>query len=385
MFIYIKYGELVLKGKNKKVFINKLYENIRLSLKNFSGIKIKKEYDNTKISVANEQSEQVINILKQVPGISLIIKAYTSSLELNELSKDILSVLNLNKTTKFKVNTKRTNKYYKLTSMDVSRELGGLLLDGNKNLTVDVNNPELEINVEIHNDTSIFYFEKIKGLGGFPLGVNGKVLVLLSGGIDSPVASHLLMKKGLHVDFLTFITPPHTSPKALEKTEKLVKTLTLDGLLEKPKLFVVKFTNLQHELAHMFDTSYQITIMRRYFFRIARDLAMQYKYDAIATGESLGQVASQTIESMQTIQNAIDDFLVLRPLLSYDKFEIIDIAKKIKTYDISIEPYIDCCALFVPKNPVTKPKISIAKKIEEQLDLANDIYLNILKNSLEIK
>jgi thiamine biosynthesis protein ThiI len=262
--------------------------------------------------------------------------------------------------------------------MEMNMKLGGLILDKMENYKVNVKNPEIKINVEIKYEKSIFYFDKIPGFGGFPLGINGRILILISGGIDSPVASKLLIKKGFIVDFLTFITPPHTNPKSLEKVEKLIKVITLNEVLYKPKLYICNFTNLQQELSHMSDKTYQITIMRRYFFKIARDLAIQNKYLGIATGESVGQVASQTVQSMQTIQNSINDFLILRPLLTYDKSEIIELAIKFKTYEISIEPYIDCCALFVPKNPVTRPTIHKVLKIEEELDLAEEIYKKII-------
>jgi thiamine biosynthesis protein ThiI len=243
---------------------------------------------------------------------------------------------------------------------------------------VDVHTPKLPIYVEIKKDSAFFYFEKIKGTGGFPLGINGKVLLMISGGIDSPIAANLLIKKGLNVDFLTFISPPHTDDKALNKVRKLKEIVTLNNTLYKSKLYIVNFTSLQHEIAHISDYSYQITIMRRYFFRIAKHLAIANNYQAIATGESLGQVASQTIQSMQTIQDAADDFLVLRPLLTMDKSEIIEMAQKIGTYDISILPYDDACSLFVPANPVTKPTIHKAKKLEEELTLMETLLQSTL-------
>ncbi|MCF0227554.1 MAG: tRNA 4-thiouridine(8) synthase ThiI, partial [Malacoplasma sp.] len=244
---------------------------------------------------------------------------------------------------------------------------------------------DLCISLEVKKDLCVLYYEKIKGCGGFPVGINGRCLVLISGGIDSPVAASLIMKKGMHVDFLTFMTPPHTSEKVLNKVKKLIKKVTLDGKLEKPTLYVCNFTHIQHELSHISDKSYQITLMRRYFLRIANALKNQNKYEAIGTGESLGQVASQTIQSMQTIENVLDNnCVILRPLLTYDKLEIIKLAKEIDTYDTSIIPYEDCCSLFVPKSPVTKPSTKYACKLEQELELLDKIFVNTLNKYIKI-
>jgi thiamine biosynthesis protein ThiI len=386
--IFIKYGELNLKGKNKITFIHCLYRNLKQVLSAFADISIKQEYDATIISnIKPKDQSQIIDLIKKVPGIELIIPAFITSKTFSVLSKSLVNELkkmNIEKTT-FKCNARRQDKTYKLNSMDISRKMGGVILDNFSNFKVDVHKPELNVTIEIRRNEAIFYFYRIKGCGGFPLGINGRVLMLISGGIDSPVAANLLIKKGFHVDFLTFITPPHTDEHALEKVRTLRNIITLNGKLEKSKLYIVNFTNLQHEIAHISMHSYQITIMRRYFFKIAHALALKYHYDAIATGESIGQVASQTIESMQTIQNAVNDFMVLRPLLTYDKSEIISLAKQIGTYETSILPFADCCALFVPTNPTTKPTIHTALKLESELELANSIYQSILDKYITIE
>ncbi|MDR3257886.1 MAG: tRNA 4-thiouridine(8) synthase ThiI [Mycoplasmataceae bacterium] len=386
--IYIKYGELVLKGKNKINFINRLFDNTKHVLSDKPKLKIIKQFDSmiiTGTTVANRG--KIIEILKKVPGIGLIIPGFICKRDFDSLSKSIIEQLektNITDTT-FKVDTKRADKTYPLNSMEISKKLGGVVLRKFKKYHVDVHKPKLHIIVEIKLKEAIFYFEKIKGCGGFPLGINGRVLMLISGGIDSPVAANLLLKKGLKVDFLTFISPPHTDDRALNKVRDLQKILSFDGKLYKSKLYIVNFTSLQHEISHISNHSYQITLMRRYFFRIARDLAKQNEYDAIATGESLGQVASQTIQSMHTIQQSIDGILVLRPLLSFDKSEIIEIAKRIGTYDISILPFADSCSLFVPTNPVTKPTVHGAKKLEEELTLIDGIYDNIFKKHINVE
>jgi thiamine biosynthesis protein ThiI len=386
--IYIKYGELTLKGKNKINFINCLFDNVKRVLLPFNKIQIIKQFDALIIKgMTSKNHDNVITILKRVPGIDLIIPAFECSKIFTKLANNIVKELQkrqLNKTT-FKVNSKRADKTYPLNSMELSAKMGGVVLDNFKKYSVDVHKPQLLITIEIRHTNAIFYFEKIKGMGGFPLGINGKVLMLISGGIDSPVASYLLLKKGLHVDFLTFISPPHTDERAVDKVRQLRKILTLDHRLYKSRLAIVNFTSIQHEISHIPDHSYQITIMRRFFFKIAQKLALDGNYQAIATGESLGQVASQTIQSMQTIQNAIGDFLVLRPLLTMDKSEIIKLAKEIGTFETSILPYADACSLFVPANPVTKPTIHKAQKLEESLTLIKELLENLFQKHIAVE
>ncbi len=383
--IYLKYGELTLKGKNKKVFINQLIKNIKIALKNFNLIIIK-QYDSSLIKEINDEDfDQVVSILKNIPGISQIIIAQQLERNYDSLIKFLSNkFVNLNELTLFKIETKRIDKSYELNSMEFSRKLGHDLLISNKLLKVDVKKPQYKIIVEIHKDNFICYTNKINGRGGFPIGVGGNVLMLISGGIDSPVAAGLLMKKGYKVDFLTFISPPHTKPEALAKTEDLIKVLSKTCPYI-PKLYICNFTKIQHELSHISEHSYQITLMRRYFFRIAEELKNKFNYDAIATGESLGQVASQTIQSINTIESVLNDTVVLRPLLTYDKLEIINLANNFGTYQISILPYADSCSLFVPANPVTKPTIHKAKKLENELNLINDLYNITIEKYIETK
>ena len=384
--IYLKYGELILKGKNRINFIDCLYKNIIYALKQFNSVVVAKKLDCMEIICNDNEYQEVLNIVKRIPGIFQIIEAFKiNGNQIAQVKDQVLDLIKNKDFTTFKVSTKRHDKTFPINSMDYSKLIGEVILKNTKNKKVIMDNPDLTINIEIHTNNIILFFARIEGIGGFPIGINGKALSLISGGIDSPVASSLVMKKGLHVDFVTFITPPHTSDLALKKVEDLVKAITLDGKLEKARIFVVNFTMIQHELAHISDKSYQITLMRRYFFRIANYLKEKYSYDAIATGESLGQVASQTIESMQTIENVLDNkTFVLRPLLTYDKIEIIKIAQKINTYDISILPYADCCALFVPKSPVTKPRIDIAEKLESELMLIDKIFDDTLTKYIKI-
>lgn len=384
--IYLKYGELTLKGKNRINFIDCLYKNTVNALKQFKSIKIIKKFDSMEINCNKKDYLKVLEIVKRIPGILQIIEAFKIwGNQIKQVKSDILSLIKNKKFKSFKVVTKRHDKSFSINSMEYSKLIGEIVLKNIKNKKVIMDNPDLTINIEIHSNNIIIFFERIDGVGGFPIGINGKALSLISGGIDSPIASSLVMKKGMHVDFVTFITPPHTSNLALKKVKDLIKIITLNKKLEKPKIFVVNFTMIQHELTHISDKSYQITLMRRYFFRIANYLKNKYKYDAIVTGESLGQVASQTIESIQVIENVLDNkTIVLRPLLIYDKMEIIKIARKLKTYDVSILPYADCCALFVPKSPITKPRIRIAKKLESELSLIDKIFDDTITKYIKI-
>lgn len=381
--IYIKYGELTLKGKNRREFVTCLYNNVVKALKDFKSIKVLKQYDSMTIShIAKTKYDQVFSIMKAIPGIAYVIEGYCLKRDLTCLHKFLKQTIE-NKKQTFKVLTKRNDKKYPTDSMEFSKQLGGFILANFKKLSVDIHKPDLKVNVEIKEDCFIVYFNRVKGCGGFPLGINGRVLMLISGGIDSPVAASLLMKKGFHVDFLTFVSPPHTSKEAENKVRKLIKQITFDGKLEKPLLYICKFTDLQHEIAHITNHSYQITIMRRYFFRIAQHLVKTQHYNAMATGESLGQVASQTIESMTTISQVLDNVVVLRPLLTYDKLEIIQLAEKINTYNISILPYPDACSMFVPANPTTKPSVAKAQELEGQLLLIDTIYKRVIDKHIK--
>ena len=387
--LYIKYAELTLKGKNRFDFINRLVKNLKWALHDFH-CQIKHSYDFIMIDqIEHDKLEEMLEILKQVPGIHSIHLSYTFGLD--EWDNIIIFCINLAKSKletenikTFKIESRRQNKQYHLDSMQIKALLAGPILE-NTSLKVDVKKPDLTINLEVKDNKIIVFSNTYLGASGLPIGSSGRVLMLLSGGIDSPVASRLLMNRGLEVDFITFITPPHTSEKALEKVYDLSKKISLNGLLEKGRLYVCDFSHLQHELSHIEKESYRITLMRRCFFKLAKRLAIDNNYQAIGTGESLGQVASQTIQSMQTITDVLDDFLILRPLITYDKEEIIKKAKSYGTYELSILPYDDSCALFAPKNPVTKPNSKTALALEESLDLLDSLLDTTYNNYIKIK
>lgn len=377
-FIYIKYGELSLKGKNKKDFINLLSSNVKRALSNIGRVSVIKEFDNIKIFFdQNNKEEEIISIIKKIPGIQWILPAHIINRDI-ELLKKITYDLSL-PCGSYKIECKRKDKDYEYKSRDIITILSGNILKNNKNIHVDVHRPELCLTIEVQKESFIIYSKKIKGVGGFPTGSNKRVLSLISGGIDSPVASYLLQKKGCSIDFITFITPPYTTEKSLEKTKDLIRKITLDGKIQNSRLFVINFTDILHELNHVENESYRITLMRRSFFRIAKEVANKIGAYAIATGESIGQVASQTLESMNVISSSIEDMMVFRPLLTFDKIEVISIAKEIGTYDISIKPYEDSCSIFAPKKPVTKPTILKAIKYEENLLFINEFEKQIIK------
>ncbi|MDD4187936.1 MAG: tRNA 4-thiouridine(8) synthase ThiI [Bacilli bacterium] len=377
--IIIKYGELTTKKDNISFFIKTLRDNITLSL---SDINHNLTFDKGRMFIETENFEDVVNVLTTTFGIHEINIAYaldTSSIE--EICSYLLELLK-NKTFKsFKVITKRSDKSYPLTSIEISKELGGLILGNNKELKVDIHNPELYINVEIRSKKTYIYFEKIKGLGGYPVGTLGKGMLMLSGGIDSPVAGYLAMKRGIRLECIYFESPPHTSEAAKNKVLALAKELSAySGYL---KVHVVNFTEVQETIYKNIPHDYMITIMRRIMYRISEKLATKNNAKALINGESVGQVASQTLTSMAVI-NEVVKIPVLRPLACFDKSEIITLSKKIQTYDISILPYEDCCTIFVPDHPVINPKSDVAGAYENLIDV--DLLIrNALKSIKTIK
>lgn len=381
--IYIKYGELTLKGKNRKEFIKCLANNVKRALKSFLSLDYEVNFDNLKISNLSEQDlESVINILKQVYGISSFSIAYETPKEM-EIIKKAAEVFVLKNKKTFKIEARRTDKNFHLNSNEIKLDVAKHILSNYDFLSVDIHNPELLINIEIKHNFAVVYGNKIEGAKGLPVGINGRALVLLSGGIDSPVAARLIMKRGIAVDFITFITPPHTSDKALEKVIELAQKITLDAKLTNSSLYVCNFTPLQEEISHISKESYRITIMRRYFMRIAKRLAKQINAHALVTGEALGQVASQTLSSIETIANVLEDFVVFKPLISFDKQEIIELALKFDTYHLSIQPYDDSCSLFAPKNPTTNPNVKVAQELENESFIINDIYEMVYREKIQ--
>lgn len=386
--LMIKYGELVLKKGNRSTFLFTLISNIKKALQNFQ-LTYEVKYDYLLIKDVNQDHfYEIISILKQIPGITKIYlaKLYPRTFNLDQLSTEIINEIKYKAKKKFRVSIKRKDKSFPMTSMEFANKLAGKILRQFHDLIVDLVDFDLEIYVEIHKNYFFVLSEEINGFGGLPVMKSNRTLVLLSGGIDSPVASKLMLKKGFNLDFVTFISPPFTSIEAKNKTIELAKQITLNNKLCNSRLFIIHYTNLQNEISHISDPSYKINLMRRSFFRIAGKLCNYLKIPSITTGESLGQVASQTIESMKTISVALNqNILLFRPLLCFDKEEIISLAKKYGTYEISIKPYPDSCAVFAPENPITHPFLDKAIALESELSLLKDLEeVACLKENMEI-
>jgi len=369
-YILIRYGEMTTKGKNRGRFTSILRENVRNRLKSFEKIKITATRDRMYIKLNGEDHEKVAASLKQVFGIHTFSYARKVETELEAIKKGALQAIEeLGDTVKtFKVNAQRSYKQFPLNTPQLNRELGGHILQNTEHLTVDVHNPDVAVRVEVRDDATYVTCGEENGAGGYPVGVGGKVMLLLSGGIDSPVAAYMLLKRGVSIEAIHFESPPFTSDRAKQKVTDLASTLT--RYCKRVTLHVIPFTEVQKAIHKEMPASYTMTIMRRIMLQIAEKVSVERKALALATGESLGQVASQTLDSMHTI-NEVTNYPVLRPLLAMDKLEIMDIAKKIDTYDISIRPYEDCCTIFTPANPTTKPKRDKVARFESRFDFTD--------------
>lgn len=361
--LLIKYGELTTKKDNRKLFINALYDNITKSLKNFH-YKIVKNRVRMFIEIDEIDIEIILSKLKKIFGIHSIVICEKVNNNINDISNRVFYMLSSKKFNTFKIETKRSNKNFEIHSMDVNRMIGSYILK-KFNCSVDVHNPDILVNIEIREDYTYIYFDEYAGAGGYPVGVQGKGLLMLSGGIDSPVAGYLSMKRGICVEGLYFESPPHTSIQAKEKVIKLCNILNEYSM--NIKLHVVPFTKIQEEIYKKVPDSYIITIMRRMMYRIAEKYAYQNKFKIIINGESIGQVASQTLSSIFVINN-VTNIPVIRPVCCLDKLEIIGIAEKIGTYETSILPYEDCCTVFVPKHPVINPDLEKCLKYEKEIE-----------------
>ncbi len=375
--ILIKYGELTTKKANRNLFISHLYKDIKDKLKDYNINIIK---DNSRMYIeTNDDIESITNILTKVFGIHSIVIAYKVNTNTDIIKEKVLEVVkNINFKT-FKVDTKRSYKEFPYTSMEFNNVIGGLILKNIPNISVDVHNPEYTLKLEIRNDYTYIYTKEIMGAGGYPNGVAGKGLLMLSGGIDSPVSGYLAMKRGIKLECIYFESPPHTSIQAKNKVKSLVKKLT--NYQSEIKLYVVNFTKIQEEIYKNADPEYMITIMRRMMYRISEKIIKRNNLYVLINGESVGQVASQTLTSMNVINN-VTNIPVLRPVCCMDKLEIIDIAKKIDTYETSILPYEDCCTIFLPKHPVINPTLDKCLLYETLFDYEE--LINEAINNIEI-
>ena len=383
--IIIKYGELTTKHDNINYFIKTLKNNLDESLKNIEHNII---FDRGRMYIETNSFDEVLEVVKRTFGIHEINIGYEfNNNNLDNLKDNLIKLLQDKEFNTFKVITKRADKNYPLDSMEISRILGGVVLKNFNNKKVDVKNPELEINVEIRFNKAYIYFEKIKGIGGYPVGTLGKGILMLSGGIDSPVAGYLAMKRGIRLECIYFDSPPHTSIEAKNKVLDLATTLS--NYSNYIKVHVIHFTDIQEAIYKNCPKEYMITIMRRMMYQISEKLAYRTNAKCIVNGESVGQVASQTLTSMMAI-NEVIKIPVIRPVACFDKLDIIDISKKINTYDISIRPFEDCCTIFVPDHPVINPEINKARLYEQSFDYETLIQeaiknVEIIKLPLENK
>ena len=366
--ILLKYGEIALKGLNKPLFERKLLDNIKSRLDRIGKFSVRRAQSTVYVEPLDNEAnmQDALNILKKIFGIVNICPVIKCEQDMESIAKTAVECLKdlcpEGKT--FKVEAKREDKKFPLNSPQICMQLGGMILDADLGLRVDVHNPDITVNVEVRGDAFV-YTEKIKGAGGMPVGTNGRATVLLSGGIDSPVAGYMIAKRGVELEAVHFHSHPYTSDRAKEKVIDLAKEMA--AYCGKIRLHIVPFTEIQLAIIEKCPENYLTVIMRRIMMRIAERISASNSSAALITGESIGQVASQTMESLVCTDNAVN-MPVFRPLIGMDKEEIVAISKKIETYETSILPYEDCCTIFVPKHPKTKPVLAEIIEAETSLD-----------------
>ena len=372
--LMVRFGELSTKGKNKKDFIARLAKNIKNSLKEFEGLTFDVKYDHIYVDLNGMDYHKPVEVLQDVSGIRAISLVYKVDKDIEIIKSSCLELVKTLSGKTFKVNCKRADKQFPLVSDEIVRKVAPVILK-NTELKVDVHNPDINLSIEVRGEATYIFTQTFPGAGGYPLGVGGKAMLMMSGGIDSPVAAYLMMKRGVTIECIHFASPPYTQIGVIYKLEDLLNKL--NRYQENIILHIVPFTKIQEAIYANSNESYAITIMRRMMYRLSDALAKKRRCPAIVNGESIGQVASQTLVSMNTI-NDVTNMPVIRPLAIFDKLQIIDISKKIDTYDISIRPYEDCCTIFTPKNPKTAPKIEDVVKFEEKFD-----WQSLLDEALE--
>ncbi|MCL2521531.1 MAG: tRNA 4-thiouridine(8) synthase ThiI [Erysipelotrichales bacterium] len=369
--ILIRYGDLTLKGNNKKIFLNRIYQTVRNKFAKTS-VTIEKTFDRMYIILNDESIEDCLKRLGTVCGLYSFSPAIKVESNLETIISSSIELLKdkIKEIVTFKVETKRANKNFPMTSPEISKAvskeilkvLGGVL-------KVDVHNPEKTLRIDVKNEYTYLYLDEVFGLGGFPPGILGKGLLLISGGIDSPVAGFLAMKQGIEIECLHFESTPLTPIESAQKVIDLTAAISKYSLNNRIKLHMINFEKIHQLILKEVPESYMITIMRRIMYKIAALICEKDKISCIVNGESVGQVASQTLESIQVV-NEVTNLPVIRPVVTYDKLEIIKIAKNIETFDISIRPFEDCCTVYVPKSPVTRPTLKRCLEIERKTDFS---------------
>lgn len=365
--IIIRYSEIHLKGKNRSFFEDLLKNNIKNVVKKYGATltKIPGRYMVDNLSSAT--IDPICDDLQKIAGIFSFSVASQIDSDYQKIKQETLAQMQ-DKTGTFKVVVNRGDKSFGLNSMQLARELGGDILESNRDLSVDVINPQTKLCVDIRENNKTYIFsEIIYGMGGMPVGSSGKGLLLLSGGIDSPVAGYMMAKRGAKLVAIHYHSFPYTSELARVKVEKLAQKLVpYNG--GDITVYMVNMAKYQETIHSKCNDSYMITLLRRGMFRIAEQIAKRHNIEMLITGENLGQVASQTIQSMTVVEDVVESVPILRPLVAFDKVDIINVAKKIDTYETSIEPYEDCCTVFLPDNPVTKPRLEMVKMEESKFD-----------------
>ena len=358
--IVARYGEIHLKGGNRAMFVNVLLRNLKRRIPQ------KVEHTDSRILIHLNDCDDTDEIMQTVTNTFGIANASVATILKTDELEILKHIRGIKITGTFKVSVTRADKTFPIKSMDMAKNLGAEILK-KPGTTVDVHNPNTTVFIDIRKVQTFVYHDVVKGVGGLPVGVSGKALVLLSGGIDSPVAAFLAAKRGLGVDYLHFFSPPYTSELSLDKVKRLQSVL--QNFVGKSTLLTVPFTEIQEEIKKSCASEYTITLMRRFMVRIAKELCETRGYDCIITGENLAQVASQSIQGIASNNYLAGTVPILRPLITFDKSEIIEVAKQIKTFNISTEPHPDCCTVFVPERPSIKPRIDRLEKEEEKLDV----------------
>jgi thiamine biosynthesis protein ThiI len=376
--IIVRLGDLTLKGKNRYLFEKKIHKQIQDLLAPYVRITIKTEFARFYIELNGECYKEVIETIKPIFGISSFSPAISAEVELEAMQAQALAWMQslITKPQTFKVSVKRANKDFSYDSLQVSYWVGGYILHAMEGLTVDVKQPDLELRVDIRQHVAYIFTEVVEGVGGFPIGSNGKAVLMLSGGIDSPVAGWMAMRQGLEMEAIHFHSIPYTSERAKMKVIELAERLAIYG--GTLKLHFISFADIQTRLQNEGQPNLLITLMRRSMLRITEKLAQQQNALGIITGESLGQVASQTLSSLHAIGHEIM-LPILRPLIMSDKTSIIRKAEQIGTFDISIQPYEDCCTLFIPKTPSTNPNLKVVQRLERKMTWLQEFENEALK------
>lgn len=374
--IIVRFGEMSTKGKNKRDFINSLARSIRHSLKdNEDDYEMIIRHDHIYLNLINE-IPGIVGKLKDISGMYSFSLALKIDQDLDNILETSLKIIREEKGDTFKIRTRRIDKSYPFISDEINRKIATIVLK-NTQKRVDVHNPDILLDIEIREDAAYLFTETVKGMGGYPSGTIGKSLMMLSGGIDSPVAAYLLLKRGVDITCIHYASPPYTNSGVIDKIEDILHKLT--KYQTKIKLYVIPFTKIQEKIYEISPEGYPITIMRRMMYRLAERLANRLRINSISNGESIGQVASQTIDSINVI-NEVTNMPVLRPLCIFDKVDIIKISEKIGTYDISIRPFEDCCTIFAPVRPKTSPKLEECIEIEKKFDF-EPLLEEALKNA----